>query len=505
LRPAGGAASDPSAPGGAAEARQSARPILVPKGSAAPTSVRAADVPAQADVRRRFIQGSPPWLISAAVQMLLIIVMGLWQVDTAIKNSVELVSGYAETLSDSLSEGEVDFTSDMPASDSVSLLDARPVDNPLAAPPVAVTLNGTGGLVPNVDAPAIGLALNGRQEGMKQALLEAFHGTPGTERAVRSALAWIARQQQQDGSWSLKGPYADGASSENLSAATAMALLAFQGNNNTHLTGEYKSHVSKGIKFLIKHQDEDGNFFTAGGRRDQWLYTQGQCTIAICELYAMSRDEALREPAERAVQFCLKAQHSLGGWRYAPGSDSDTSVTGWMMMALQSARMGGIEVPQQNLDLIHNYLDKASSSGGSRYGYQVGGQATETMTAEALLCRQYLGWPRDDARLKKGVAWLLEDENLPNAEYPNVYYWYYATQVMHHMEGREWKAWNNAMRDMLVGLQADAGKEKGSWHPDRPKPDKYGADAGRLYQTCLSTYILEVYYRHLPLYMQGRL
>ena len=37
----------------------------------------------------------------------------------------------------------------------------------------------------------------------------------------------------------------------------------------------------------------------------------------------------------------------------------------------------------------------------------------------------------------------------------------------------------------------------------RSEPDEHGhwgQFGGRLYVTCLSTYILEVYYRHLPLY-----
>ena len=31
----------------------------------------------------------------------------------------------------------------------------------------------------------------------------------------------------------------------------------------------------------------------------------------------------------------------------------------------------------------------------------------------------------------------------------NVYYWYYATQVMHNYAGYEWDTWNRAMRKLL--------------------------------------------------------
>jgi hypothetical protein len=286
---------------------------------------------------------------------------------------------------------------------------------------------------------------------------------------------------------------------QNATAATAMAMLAFQGSGHTHRKGGYQQPMEKGLHFLLKLQAPDGSFFrdVPGNAR---LYTHGQVTIALCELYGMTGDSALKEPCERAVEFCIQSQDSLGGWRYIPGTDSDTSVTGWVMMGLQSARMAGIKVPEATLDKVGKYLDEASSENKTRYSYVPGAAPTETMTAEGLLCRQYLGWPQSDERLQAGARFLLLPENLPSWEARNVYYWYYATQMLHHLEGEPWQKWNGVMRDLLVEKQVKSGKERGSWDPFRPTPDRWGAHAGRLYVTCLSICILEVYYRHLPLY-----
>ncbi|MEK6236346.1 MAG: hypothetical protein N2C14_16690, partial [Planctomycetales bacterium] len=185
-----------------------------------------------------------------------------------------------------------------------------------------------------------------------------------------------------------------------------------------------------------------------------------------------------------------------GGWRYAPGKDSDTSVTSWVVMALQTARMAGLEVPAETLTRVDAYLDKASSAGGSQYGYQPGSASSETLSAAGLLCRQYLGWKQDDPRLLKGADVLLAND-LPDYNDRSVYYWYYATQMFHHLEGDRWKKWNGAMRDMLVRGQDKSGVNAGSWSPEG---DKWGELGGRLYETALSIYILEVYYRHLPMY-----
>jgi hypothetical protein len=94
-------------------------------------------------------------------------------------------------------------------------------------------------------------------------------------------------------------------------------------------------------------------------------------------------------------------------------------------------------------------------------------------------------------------AQLLLDHPLDYDDDENVYYWYYATQMLHHMGGNEWDQWNQVMRQRIPARQVRQGPERGSWNPGG---DRWGAHGGRLYTTCLSIYNLEVYYRHLPIY-----
>ena len=276
-----------------------------------------------------------------------------------------------------------------------------------------------------------------------------------------------------------------------------MALLAFQGAGHTDEVGDYQSNVKKGWLFLIREMDRDSNFIQGGIPNQHVLYTQAQATIALCELYGMTKREELREPAQRAIDYAVRIQAPEGGWRYTPGSGSDTSVTGWFVMALQSARMSGLEVPDKTFQGITKFLDSVQTEGGSKYTYQVtrSQEPTPAMTAEGLLCRQYLGWDQNDERLVDGISYL--NANPINWEEPDVYYWYYATQVMHHAEGDAWEQWNRVMRQAIPEQQTQGGKEQGSWYP---AGDRNGVVAGRLFTTCLCTYMLEVYYRHLPIY-----
>ena len=63
---------------------------------------------------------------------------------------------------------------------------------------------------------------------------------------------------------------------------------------------------------------------------------------------------------------------------------------------------------------------------------------TPMMTAEALLSRQLLGWPRDYPALVKGVGQISAD--LQSSGERNIYYWYYATQLLHNMQERSVEA-----------------------------------------------------------------
>ncbi|MEZ6079372.1 MAG: hypothetical protein R3C56_28005 [Pirellulaceae bacterium] len=80
---------------------------------------------------------------------------------------------------------------------------------------------------------------------------------------------------------------------------------------------------------------------------------------------------------------------------------------------------------------------------------------------------------------------------------PDVYYWYYATQSLHHYGGPLWEERNERLR-----VDVPANQEKHGAEPEVGRLDAMprGAHAGRLYTTCLSLFCLEVYYRHLPLY-----
>ena len=347
--------------------------------------------------------------------------------------------------------------------------------------------------------------LGGRRAGERERLVEAGGGSKQSEQAVELGLKWILAHQLPDGGWTFdltKCPSCRGQCSHSgtdgqadRSAATAMALLPFFGRGYTHREGPYQLQVEAGLNYLATVTVQGkGKAYPQGGT----LYTQGLVGIVLSEAYAMTQDPRLAGPAQLALNFIMESQDPVGGgWRYSPRqSPGDTSVVGWQLMALKSGYMANLQVSPLTVKKAEVFLDSVQSEDGATYGYTDPGNGPGT-SAVGLLCRMYLGWKKDHPSLQRGVEIL--GNRGPTA---NLYYNYYATQVMHHFEGDAWVQWNAKMRDRLIDSQATAGHEAGSWYEGFDTG--HGPEvAGRLYITSLATMILEVYYRHLPIYGQA--
>ncbi len=375
-------------------------------------------------------------------------------------------------------------------------------------------------------------AFRQRAPGRRSDLGRRHGATEAGEEAVERGLDFLARHQFPDGRWSLDQlPHADrpeyaaaGLGQMRAdTAATGLAVLAFLGAGYTHMEHKHRAVVRQGIDWLLANQQSNGQLFTVETDTDRAgrIYGHGIAAIALCEAYGMTGDPRLRGPAQRAIQFIIDAQHpTWGGWRYTKKDDaaawrkeSDTSVSGWQLMALKSAQMAGLEVPGEVMRKVGRWLDLAQADGGARYVYNPYAANTPqqrqgrfpnlAMTAEGLLMRMYLGWDRNHPAMIRGADYL--KENLPGMDASgrserDVYYWYYATQVMFQMHGDHWAAWNGRLRPGLVNSQVKQGPLAGSWDPNRPARDHWAHAGGRLYVTTMNLLMLEVYYRYLPLF-----
>lgn len=333
-------------------------------------------------------------------------------------------------------------------------------------------------------------------------------GSPETEAAVHAALKWLAGHQSPDGRWDANlleagresktlGQDRRGAGTEADTGMTGLALLAFLASGHSHQSGDYRSTVSRGLDFLVSSQAADGSL---GGRAEAFafMYCHAMAGLAISEACGMTADTRWREPVRRAVAYTLACQNrTTGGWRYRPQDVGDTSQLGWQWMFLKSAGMAGVPTPPGCRDGIERYLQSVASG---RYGglaaYRPGQDPTRTMTAEALVCRLFLGQQGTLANVE-AADYLLGQ--LPGKSEVNFYYWYYATLGLYQVHDTRWRRWNEAVATELVRRQRRDASAAGSWDPD----PVWGSYGGRVYSTALAALCLEVYYRFLPLYIEA--
>ena len=337
----------------------------------------------------------------------------------------------------------------------------------------------------------------GARMGPQRAInLNNFQGTAETEKAVLAALRWLKANQEADGSWRC------GKSSP---AGAALATLAFLGHGETPDSAEFGQTVSRSLQYLALHVDKDG--LVTGMSEDYYGYgySQGLVVLALSEGYAMTQSPALREPLDRALKAIIRGQSvakanpkHVGGWRRYPYSnDSDMTVTGWMIMALKSARAAGMEVPQEVFAKAAQFLWNMYDAKNPGFGYQTP-ERYPSMTGVGVLCQQFIG-NGGDHRVRSALDYLREqkvDWDKTSGDYV-LYGWYYITQAMFQGGGSYWQYWNHEIRDVMVRNQ----QEDGRWLPP-PNSTVETKDLGATpaYSTALGALILEVYYRYLPIY-----
>lgn len=355
-----------------------------------------------------------------------------------------------------------------------------------------------------------------RTSGGREAAVKAGQGTPESENAVEAGLLWLARKQLPTGGWRTDSEGARWADP----GISGLATLAFLSAGYTHKRGKFIRVVNSALGYLRSQQDREGciALVEEGKRIGGYMYCHPMATLALVEAYGMTKDPLLQEPAQRAIDFICKTQNTTGGWRYYANSpDGDSSISGWMVMALRSASLSDLDVPPKVFENARRFFDSVTDKEGGKTFYLPSklpmGMA---LNAVGLLCHQYLGMAADDPYIERAAAvinanppkWI--DRDTPTAipldklalftGTNNYYYWYYANLALHQRQGPAWEKWHPQVRDLLVKIQERGGDKDGSW----PPLTYGGTTGGRVYSTALAILTLEVYYRYaLPSYREA--
>lgn len=281
---------------------------------------------------------------------------------------------------------------------------------------------------------------------------------------------------------------------------TGLSLLAFLGAGHTHQSStEYSPVVANALRFLLAVQYEGTGHFGESSS-----YGHAIASYAIGECLALTGDDVLREPLERAVAHILSKQmHSSdarldGGWGYYFPDDEvfdrwpRASVTAWQVMALESAQLGGLVVPADAFEGAKKFLRRCWDERRAAFRYshdperlQGPYQILPGSTPASLFALSLLGDDISQPEFRPALNFVTErmpagyrcrnTDRFVNRAGGNLYFWYYGTLALFRLGGRRWDAWNEAMKTTLLPAQL----EDGSWEPVSIYARDYAGDDRR--------------------------
>jgi prenyltransferase beta subunit len=300
-----------------------------------------------------------------------------------------------------------------------------------------------------------------------------------TRKATARALAWLASQQNSDGSWSdARYPHNP--------AITAFALLAFLSQGHLPNQGVYGNEVAKATRFLLSCAREDGYLI---GTRGSNMYAHAMATLALAEVWGATGDKDIKPVLKKAVDLIQSSQNHEGGWRYEPRpTGADISVTIMQVMALRAAKNSGLHVQDQVLKKAIGYIKRCYHVRTGGFTYQPGQTPGFARTAAGVCVLQLTGEYKA-SEIPKAIEYLKANFDTQQ------HFWYghyYASHAMHQVGGKDWKDWYERMNSVFLPMQ----KPDGSWGGfDR-------SSAGPVYQTSIAVIALSVPMNYLPIYQK---
>jgi hypothetical protein len=344
------------------------------------------------------------------------------------------------------------------------------------------------------------------------------------EDSVDKGLAWLAREQQRDGSFPTMPHGQPG--------VTSLCVMAFMAHGHLPGEGEYGEQLRKAVEFTINCQKPNGLVaLVAPGSKElvrsvdhtignSAVYNHAISALMLSEAYAMSGGDQAKELSrsiEQALGTTLAMQKfpktravDEGGWRYLDlhddGIESDLSVSGWQLMFLRSAKNAGFDVPDEPIEAAVDYVTNCFLQEFNTFGYTAEGrQLSRGMAGAGILALAHAGKHKSFQANAAG-RWLLQysfdDYNREiqfdrGVESKDRYHYalFNCCQGMYQLGGKFWTEFFPRTAQTLIKNQ----NPDGSWPADNRGSD---APFGSTYTTSLVVLSLGAPNQLLPIFQR---
>lgn len=333
------------------------------------------------------------------------------------------------------------------------------------------------------------------------------------DKSVDRGLAWLAMQQQTDGSFRTRDI--------GQPAITSLCVLAFLAQGHLPGEGRYGENLNRAIGFVLSCQQPDGVFAKVAptmpaaklNASHTSNYNHTISGLMLAEVYGMSRSDLnrrIRPALEKAIAYASQRlpqpKHlsvDEGGWRYRthfPRNDSDLSVTSWHLMFLRSCKNAGFQVPEYLIDEALRYVGRLYHSNPGTFVYSANTPSITRAMAGAGILSFTLGGRHGDERTEKAGQFLLRHPfnryNVPDFEGERYFYSaFYSSLAMFQLGGRYWREFYPVLARTLVGNQG----RDGSWDRDCRDVDSV---FGSTYTTALAILAMSPPNQLLPIFQR---
>lgn len=319
--------------------------------------------------------------------------------------------------------------------------------------------------------------------------------TPAIRKSVDKGLAWLAANQNDNGSWTCRIGYKLmnnflGKEGDHV-GVTALAGLAFLGNGSLPHRGRHGKESAKALDFVLGCVRREDGYITHQSSR---MYEHAFATLFLAEVHGTSPREDVKKALKGAVSLIVRAQNANGGWRYQPTPfDADLSVTVSTLQALRAARNVGVAVPRTTIDRAVTYIKQCANRDGS-FSYQLGLHDTRTsfaLTACGVVSLYSLG-DYQSREVQQGVEWMTgtvgRRRDPRYGEFHYFYGHYYASQVFYLARGAAWRSYWPRISNEIVNAQLP----DGHWEDDVGPP----------YATAMACIVLQIPCEYLPIFQK---
>jgi hypothetical protein len=457
-------------------------------------------------------------VISMLVMLLIFLVLGIFFIPNVFKDSPTIVT-YAGSLTEDNKIQEKKVSSNIQRKPSAPANSMSKVIASKAPSPTSIPVPDINVVTPSADfgdGEDFGSGWGGAGDGFgdggnfsgvpstmqkrcskadRLARLKEMGGTPECEDAVVKALDWLQKTQKPDGSWTSSHPV----------SMTGLALLAYLGHCETPQSEKYGDTVLRAMTYLINvGLKNDGRLTDKDLNSIPWVYEHGICTYALAEAYTFCSSMDIEVPdldkvTKEALNMIIGGQGASGGWvyRYESTNGGDNSVGFWQIQALKAGMhtglLGEAKFKKPSRKAIE-FLESVQGANGA-IGYRNNPAQSPGLTGGALLCMQLFGEGKSSSA-RKALKYLEDNSSFEwGGAKGDLYYQYYNAQAMMNQGGKAWDTYNEDFRDDLLKAQnAEGWWSSGVTH----HRGGMGGDTIKHFDTCLSTLMLEVYYRFLP-------